>query len=373
MVLASRAALIAVALSLVLPAAGWAQAQTHGNPLTSPANAQFGCETRWRIGDPEGNYYPGPSGVQDCTWWDTSGGTVPADGTVQRVTIRTGPNPAQVRFVVLRTLAQQGTGTYCCAFAGESPLFTPVPNAIQSFDVNLPVQRNTDPRNGIVTYDNVGVSAVSGTGTLPLNDRGRHNAFDPVEPGVTATWFYPRSSSADGAVPRNPDGNGPGWEVLLQTTFCPAGQTCGGPPPPPPDRTAPVLLGRPAFGPNVFRVAPGATPVVARANRGSKLSFTLSEASTAAIRIEKPAAGRRKGRSCVAPTKKLRRGKKCKRWKPVGTLTRKGLPAGKAVVPFTGRIGTRALRPGRYRAAITATDAAGNASKVAIAKFGIVR
>jgi len=160
--------------------------------------------------------------------------------------------------------------------------------------------------------------------------------------------------------------------VLLQTTFCPAGQTCdggggGG------DLTAPAVLGRPAFGPNVFRVGPRATPVVARANRGSKLRFRLSEASTARIKIQKPVPGRRRRGTCVRPTKAPRDAKRCTRWKTVGTLTRKDLPAGAAVVPFSGRIAKRALRPGRYRVAITARDTAGNASKVAVAGFTIVR
>jgi len=40
---------------------------------------------------------------------------------------------------------------------------------------------------------------------------------------------------------------------------------------------------------------------------------------------------------------------------------------------FSGRIGKRALKPGSYRASLTAKDPAGNASKVKRLGFRIVR
>jgi hypothetical protein len=57
----------------------------------------------------------------------------------------------------------------------------------------------------------------------------------------------------------------------------------------------------------------------------------------------------------------------------VGTLTRRGLPAGRAFVAFSGRIGRRKLGRGRYRAAVVASDAAGNASRAATVGFAVVR
>jgi hypothetical protein len=42
-------------------------------------------------------------------------------------------------------------------------------------------------------------------------------------------------------------------------------------------------------------------------------------------------------------------------------------------VPFSGRIGTKKLSPGRYRAVLRATDVAGNASKTKTLTFRIVR
>lgn len=67
--------------------------------------------------------------------------------------------------------------------------------------------------------------------------------------------------------------------------------------------------------------------------------------------------------------KKLRKGKP--RWVKVTTLTaQKGL--GKQLTPFSGRVKGKPLSPGRYRAQITATDSAGQASEPRQLSFRIV-
>jgi hypothetical protein len=55
-----------------------------------------------------------------------------------------------------------------------------------------------------------------------------------------------------------------------------------------------------------------------------------------------------------------------------GALTRH-LGAGGAKVALSGRLGTKPLRPGRYRLTVTARDAAGNASAPATVTFTVVR
>ena len=324
-----------------------ASLHSYGDPLTDAANATFGCEVAPGIGDTSGNYYAFASNQPDCTWFNTAGGTVPGDGVVQTVTIRSGPRPAQLRFVVVRTLGAPGAGTTCCFFAAESAAVQPAPNSIQTFPVSLRVERNTNPKTGIITQDTVGISAVSGTGTLPVHDNGRHNLLDPIDPGNAASWFYPRLGAAPGDTGggRHADGAG-GWRVLIRVGFCPDGQVCG-------SSAAPPVITRPALVPNVFRVAPGATPVVARVATGATLSFTLSRSGTATIAVQRPS-----GRG---------------RWRTVGSLTRKGLKAGKRSMRFTGRIGRTALAPGSYRVAITARAGKGRASRVATAGFRIVR
>jgi hypothetical protein len=56
-----------------------------------------------------------------------------------------------------------------------------------------------------------------------------------------------------------------------------------------------------------------------------------------------------------------------------GTLTRKNAGPGKLSVAFNGKLGRKALKPGSYTASITATDAAGNRSKVVHVKFTVVK
>ena len=80
--------------------------------------------------------------------------------------------------------------------------------------------------------------------------------------------------------------------------------------------------------------------------------------------------GRKVGRKCVKPSRKTRNGRSA-RVRTRGTLTRRNLPAARAV-PFTGRIGKKKLPGGKYRATVVATDAAGNKSRATV-EFKVVR
>jgi DNA-binding beta-propeller fold protein YncE len=129
-----------------------------------------------------------------------------------------------------------------------------------------------------------------------------------------------------------------------------------------------------------FRVARQATAVSARAAarrrpapRGSAFRFALSEQATARIAIERALPGRRVGTRCRKPSRTLQGRRRCTRYTRAGTLTRASLQAGQNTVKFSGRIGRRALKPGRYRVTIIATDAAGNRSKPRRATFTVVR
>lgn len=102
---------------------------------------------------------------------------------------------------------------------------------------------------------------------------------------------------------------------------------------------------------SVFAVARAATPRAARAARGTTLRYTLSENARVALKIQR---------------------KRGTRYRTVGTLRRNGV-SGPNRIRFTGRIGRRALRAGRYRAVIMATDAAGNRSAPRRTSFRVVR
>jgi secreted trypsin-like serine protease len=135
------------------------------------------------------------------------------------------------------------------------------------------------------------------------------------------------------------------------------------PPPPPPgpppagsgqngrplptqrDTTPPVLSSAKLSSTKVRAARKGAT--IAR-KTGAKLSFTLSEA--AAVRVS------------------VLKGKRI-----VGSPVMIAGQAGKTTKKFTGRAGSKKLKPGRYTLQLRATDGGGNAAKPAKVSFKIVR
>jgi hypothetical protein len=107
--------------------------------------------------------------------------------------------------------------------------------------------------------------------------------------------------------------------------------------------------------------------------RGTRLKFSLNESARVRIRIYQSLAGRRSGKRCVKPTKRLRRARRCTRLVLKGTLTRRSARQGANSIRFTGRIGRRKLARGSYRAIITATKTGalhGSAAKTA--RFKVV-
>jgi hypothetical protein len=109
----------------------------------------------------------------------------------------------------------------------------------------------------------------------------------------------------------------------------------------------------------VFRVGKKPTAITAAKRRktiptGTTFTYRLSDPATVTIAITRKTPGRKSGKRCVAPTKKLvkARAKKCTRYVATGKLTRNGV-VGANRVPFSGRIGKRALPPGSYRARLT--------------------
>ena len=124
-----------------------------------------------------------------------------------------------------------------------------------------------------------------------------------------------------------------------------------------------------------FRRGRAKTPITGVATRkapkGTRFRYTLSEAATAVIDLQRILPGRRKDGKCRKPTAKLRQAKKCKRYVSRGKLTRLSL-GGPNRVSFSGRLGRKKLAAGKYRAVLTATDLAGNKSKRAAAKFRVL-
>ncbi|HEV3228961.1 MAG TPA: PKD domain-containing protein [Solirubrobacteraceae bacterium] len=141
---------------------------------------------------------------------------------------------------------------------------------------------------------------------------------------------------------------------------------------------------------SVFAVGPQPTAVSARrvlgtsgrgggrgvkrgaAKRGTTFMYTLSAPATVTITIQGATAGTfRAGQCSVARTRRARRARHCTYYAPVGTLTREGVE-GPSSTPFSGRVGTRPLKPGHYRASLVARNAGGD-SPARTVDFTIVR
>jgi hypothetical protein len=113
------------------------------------------------------------------------------------------------------------------------------------------------------------------------------------------------------------------------------------------DTQAPLITGFRSSN-RTFAVGRALTAISAVAH-GTKLRYTLSEAAKVTVKIQR------------VSTRRV-----------VGKLTRSGAK-GANTIKFSGRIGKKALKAGRYRAVLTATDAAGNRSSASRVSFRVVR
>ena len=135
------------------------------------------------------------------------------------------------------------------------------------------------------------------------------------------------------------------------------------------DTTLPGIAGFKTTN-KAFAVGSKSTPLtIAKVKRGTKFQFALSEPSAVAIEIQRLIRGRLVGKKCRASARK---GKRCKVYKRVGILRRPGA-LGPNSVAFSGRLDSKALAVGSYRALITATDASNNTSQAGKLSFRVVR
>ena len=112
--------------------------------------------------------------------------------------------------------------------------------------------------------------------------------------------------------------------------------------------------------------------MAARAKRGTAFGYTLSEAARVVFTIERATVGRRVGRRCRRRTRSNRNRRRCTRYVRAGRFAKRSAASANRH-PFSGRIGGRSLRPGKYRATLVATDAAGNRSASRRLNFKVVK
>jgi hypothetical protein len=203
-------------------------------------------------------------------------------------------------------------------------------------------------------HDNKGVAALTVNGAaVAVTAGGEWSARPALTPGENTITAVGR------------DGAGNEATATRRVTYAP-------PPLAPRDTAAPVL-GSVALTNTRFAVAAGSTAVAAAAKRGTRVRYSLSEAATVTFAIARARPGRRSGGRCRKPSRRLRTRPRCTRYVKAGATITRTAPAGASTLRFTGRIGRRALRRGRHRMAIVATDAAGNRSLPRRLRFRIVR
>lgn len=134
------------------------------------------------------------------------------------------------------------------------------------------------------------------------------------------------------------------------------------------DTIAPVIAGL-AISPKRFAVGPLPTPMAASRAKRALFRYVVSEPSRVTFVIKRRRLVQR--HRCRAASRR-HKARRCFRYRAVGTL-RRFAPGPENTMPFSGRIGRRALRPGVYRAAVKAKDLAGNVSRTKSVRFRILR
>jgi hypothetical protein len=129
-----------------------------------------------------------------------------------------------------------------------------------------------------------------------------------------------------------------------------------------------------ALGSRTFRAARrGASVARKRVRVGTRVSYKLNGPAVVKFSVQRAGKGRRVGRACKRQTRRNSRRKSCVRWLTQrGSFSVTASEPGAASFRFTGRLGRRALKPGRYR--LVATPVSGGVPGVAHRlKFRIVR
>jgi hypothetical protein len=314
------------------------------------------------------------------------------------------------------------TGTRCSANFTRFPTNTPdqfrvpTPGVITSWSFTTGDDAFTDFKFKVARFLNgtdTGLTVAASPANLPANTRTTTRARIPVLEGDRIGFYNPtpgdcfiadsgssvqiisgdpqpgqtndyQSGSQDLVNPVSarlePDADNDGYGDETQDQ-CPTNASTQGTCPPPVtpsgtttvDKTKPTLGGL-SFSSTVFRAANfGGSTAKKKAPVGTKVSFSLSEASSVKFTVQRKTKGRKVGHKCKTKTHANRKKKSCTLWKAVkGSFTIKGKP-GKNTFTFTGRIGGKSLKPASYRLNGTATDPSKNASVPKRKGFKIVK
>lgn len=227
------ALLAALALLATALAAPHAFARWYGSDMRGAPNATYGCESALVLGA-LGGFELAPTGQRSCTYRHSGyfgslrpTAVVPGSGTIRRIQVKSGPNPARLRLTILTGSSRVDTftgadlpGTYtCCTARYVGPAFRPRANATTTRRVDVKVfnVRSKAIQTRIHSSDVVALSAV-GPGTLPLAITSGLGGYANGTPLLTG--YFPLTRVGE---PRVDGYTMSGIDLLFRWDFRPAG------------------------------------------------------------------------------------------------------------------------------------------------------
>jgi hypothetical protein len=197
-------------------------------------------------------------------------------------------------------------------------------------------------------------------------------AFHPCGVAVDPSHVYWANTGASPSIGRaNLDGTGANQAFIAGMNSCFVAVDVPLPPapPPPPPNLLAAVISHARLSPATFRAASRGASLVRKVKTGTTISYRDSQAATTTFVVLKPVAGHKRGRRCVAGRKR-RHQRACTRYVSVGSFKHADT-AGNVRVHFTGRVKGKALKPGSYKLALTAS-ANGKTSRTVTLSFRIV-
>jgi hypothetical protein len=118
------------------------------------------------------------------------------------------------------------------------------------------------------------------------------------------------------------------------------------------------VFGRDAVAPALTKLSVQPAKWEVGPKKGTTFGYTLSERARVVFTIQRKLPGRKVAGKCVTRRPANRGKPSCTRFKLLGHFAQQGVP-GKNTRHFSGRIGTKSLAPGNYRATLVASDLVG--------------
>ena len=206
---------------------------------------------------------------------------------------------------------------------------------------------------GLAVVGGAGVDASGGGNGVPPEAPGGPGG--PSAPGTGSGAPGGGTGGTGGVVPGLSSGVAPGLSGILGVDFA-----------------APAFLAKPRLRPTRFRAARRGPAFIA-ARTGTTITYKLNEPARVSFTVQQNRHLSRVCRRKLARTSRHRTGTRCRRWISVKGRFSKASLAGASSVRFRGRLRGKALKPGRYRMVIRATDPAGNVTRPRRPVFRIVR